>query len=63
VDLVEILYGGDDTEGDVDHSKMVDVETSEVVKLLNWLVDVDEILYRDGDIEDDFDCMLFNPLA
>jgi hypothetical protein len=25
VDLVEILYGGDDTEGDVDHSKKVDV--------------------------------------
>jgi hypothetical protein len=24
-DLVEILYGGDDTEGDVYHPKMVDV--------------------------------------
>jgi hypothetical protein len=25
VDLVEMLYGGDDTEGDVDHSKIAEV--------------------------------------
>jgi hypothetical protein len=43
VDLVEVLYGGDDTEGDVDHFKMADFQTSEVVQLLNRLVDLDEL--------------------
>jgi hypothetical protein len=40
LDLDEILQGGDDIEGDVDHSKMVYVYTSEVVQLLNQLVDL-----------------------
>jgi hypothetical protein len=34
-----------------------------VVQLLNRLMDLDEILYGDDDIEDDFGSMLFNPVA
>jgi hypothetical protein len=30
------------------------------VLLLNWLVDLDEILYGDDDIEDDIDSILLN---
>jgi hypothetical protein len=30
---------------------------------LNRLVDLDEILYRDDDIEGDIDSMIFNPVA
>jgi hypothetical protein len=63
VDLDEMLYGGDDTEGDVDHSKMANVYNSEVVQLLNRLVDLDEILYGDDEIEDDLDSVLFNPVT
>jgi hypothetical protein len=63
VNLVEILYGGDDTEDDVDHPKMVDVQTSEAVQLLKQLVDLDEILYGDDYIEGDLDSMLFNSVA
>jgi hypothetical protein len=37
--------------------------TSEVVQLLNRLVDLDEILYEDDDIEDDLYFMLFSPVA
>jgi hypothetical protein len=33
------------------------------VLLLNWLVDLDEILYGDDDIEDDIDSILLNLVA
>jgi hypothetical protein len=36
---------------------------SEVVQLLNRLVDLDKILNGNYDIEDDLDSMLFNPVA
>jgi hypothetical protein len=55
VDLLEIVSGGDDSEGDVDHSKMADISTSEVVQLLNRLVDFDEILYCGNGIKGDLD--------
>jgi hypothetical protein len=45
VDLDEILCGGDNTEGDIDHFKLVDI-TFDVVQLLNRYVDLDEILYQ-----------------
>jgi hypothetical protein len=54
VDLDDILYGGDDIEGDLDF-KLFNVIASTTpkwwtfkllrwVQLLNWLVDLDEIL-------------------
>jgi hypothetical protein len=63
MDFVRILYGGDGTEGDIDHSKMAGVYISEVVQLLNRLVDLNEFLYRDDYFEDDLNSMLFNPVA
>jgi hypothetical protein len=48
----------DDIKGDVDHYKMVDVWTPDVVQLLNQLVHLDDILYGgdyiDGDLYDIF---------
>jgi hypothetical protein len=42
---------------------MADAQASEAVQLLNRLVEMNEILYGDGDIEDVLDSMLFNPVA
>jgi hypothetical protein len=33
------------------------------VQLLNWLVDLDEILYEGDDVEDNIDTMLLNLVA
>jgi hypothetical protein len=33
------------------------------VLLLNWLVDLDEILQGDGDIEDDLNTILFSSIT
>jgi hypothetical protein len=53
----------DDIEGDVEHSKMVDVYTAKVVQLLNQFMDLGEILYGDGDVEGDLDAIFFNLVA
>jgi hypothetical protein len=61
VDLDEILYGGDDTEADIDsilfNAVASNISQQRMFKLLTWvqllnrLVDLDEILYADDDIE------------
>jgi len=53
----------DDIEGDVDHSKMVDVWTSHVVQLLNQLVHLNEILYGGDYTEGDLYAIFFNLVA
>jgi hypothetical protein len=53
----------DDIEGDVHHSKMADVWTSDVVQLLNQSVHLDEILYGGDYIKGNLDAILFNLLA
>jgi hypothetical protein len=63
MDFVRILYGGDGIVGDVDHSNIAGVYTSEVVQLLNRLVDLDEFLFRDDYFEGDLNSMLSNPVA
>jgi hypothetical protein len=55
VDLDEILYGGDDTQGDVDHSKWRTFKLLRWAHLLNHLVDLDEILYCGNGINGDLD--------
>jgi hypothetical protein len=73
VDLDDILYGGDDTEDDLDSillnhvasttSKWRKLKLLRWAQLLNRLVDLDEILYGGDGIEYYIDYVLFNPVA
>jgi hypothetical protein len=73
MDLDEILYGGDDVEGDLESilfssiastiSKWRTFKFLRWAQLLNRMVDLDEILYGGDDIEDDLGYILFNPVA
>jgi hypothetical protein len=59
VDLDEILHGGYDIEGDVDHFIMANVKLLRWVQLLNRLVDLHAILYVDYDTEGDLEAIFF----
>jgi hypothetical protein len=56
--LGEILYSVDDIEGDLYHSRMSDILTSEVGQLLKRVVYLNGILYGFDDVEDDLDAVL-----
>jgi histidinol phosphatase-like enzyme len=58
VDFDEVLYGGDDIEDGVDHSKWRTFTLLKWVKHLNRLVDLDEIVYIFDNIEDDLCALL-----
>jgi hypothetical protein len=71
VDLDEILYGGDDSEDDLDSILLNPVASTiskwRTFKFLRWaqllsrLVDLDEILYGDDGTEYYCNYILFNP--
>jgi hypothetical protein len=72
VDLDEILYEGDDIEGDLDFiliNPVASTISKWTFKLLRWaqllnrLVDLDDILYGRDDIEYNLEYILFNPVA
>jgi hypothetical protein len=73
VDLDEIVYGGDDTEDDLDstlfNSAASIIQKWRKFKLLSWvqlfyrLLDLDEIVYGGDDIDDNLDSILLNSVA
>jgi hypothetical protein len=73
VDLDELLYGGDDTESDLDSLLLNPVASIisnwrtfkllRCVQILKLLMDLDEILYGHDSIEYYLDYVLFNPVA